>query len=107
MDAIYTPICMADKLICAFEQQYFGVREETFYEDEEARFNFAWNYEYMLAQLWSISQLVLDIRVKLEFALGIDSATTRAHIANENGMLNMHKDTWVKYIKDERIEITD
>ncbi|EJF39217.1 hypothetical protein HMPREF1141_0549 [Clostridium sp. MSTE9] len=80
-------IYMAERLLQSFREQYFSMSVEAFEENETTKRNFVWSFEYMQAQLWSLGNILFDIRLKCEFVDGNkDERIIAAHIRNEDEM---------------------
>lgn len=86
-DGIEGSIYYAERLLRAFEEQYFGESVEAFDQDSITQKNFVWSYGFMQAQIWAISNLLFEIRLKCEFVSGDENdPIISAHIRNENQM---------------------
>lgn len=86
-NAIEPQIYFAERLVQSFREQYFGMSVEAFEENETTKSNFVWSFEYMQAQLWALSNVLFDIRLKCEFIGGNkDDGIIAAHIRNEDEM---------------------
>ena len=85
-------IYFAERLLQSFQEQFFGTSEEAFQASKDAQNKFVWSHEFMCAQIWAISNILFDIRLKCEFADGLrESSIVKAHIEIED-----HMRDWLK-----------
>ncbi|MCI1982568.1 MAG: hypothetical protein LKJ45_05310 [Oscillospiraceae bacterium] len=86
LDDIYPKLYYAERMVRYFKENYFPQDSESFGQDKKAKEEFVYDYEQMEAQLYAISELLFDVRVQAEFALGVKSVAVEAHIRNEAEM---------------------
>ncbi|MFV0497240.1 MAG: hypothetical protein ACK5L0_03590 [Candidatus Fimivivens sp.] len=80
-------IYFAERLLTAVLEQYFDSRAEVFRKDSHAQDIFVWNYEYMQAQIWAVSDLLFNIRLNCEFFGGTENdPIIAAHIREQDKM---------------------
>lgn len=79
-------IYYAERMLQSFRENYFGTSEDYFDKDEDAKTKFVYSYQEMDAQLFAISELLFNARLKIDFAQGIESDIVKAHIRNEAEM---------------------
>lgn len=94
LDDIYPSLYYAERMSTYFQEEFFGMDPEAFDRDEKAQKDFIYNYEKMGAQLYAISEMLFDMRLKAEFGLGLDTPITQAHIRNELEMQTGIKPEW-------------
>lgn len=86
LEDIYPIIYYAERLLQSFRENYFSSNEESFPKDEDEKYKFVYSYEEMSATLFAINELLFNVRLKTDFAMGINSDIVKAHIENEAEM---------------------